>query len=168
MATILETTDFASGITKLALGQFSDLDTYITESLEDNFIRLVFGETLGNEFIADLTGSPRVPQDAKFITLFNELDFVYSELPLHTTGIKEILKYEVFVNFTSDQPVKSSTSGNQRISQEASEPDTFTKKATVMTNRNYESITNLQCYVLDNSDIYTNFNGYIPELASPL
>ena len=94
MATIIQRQDFLSGITSITENQFSvdELDFYITEKLENTNIRLILGETLGDAFIADLTGTPRVPQTAKYLTIFNELDFSISNEPYYSTGLKDILR----------------------------------------------------------------------------
>jgi hypothetical protein len=170
MATIIQRQDFLSGITSITENQFSvdELDFYITEKLENTNIRLILGKTLGDAFIADLTGTPRVPQTAKYLTIFNELDFSISNEPYYSTGLKDILKKMVFVSFTSDQTTFNSGSGNIRIVQEAAQANSLVTKNGLITNRNYESITNLQNYVMENPTDYPDFKGYVPDLYSPL
>lgn len=170
MATILSTTDFAGGITAISSNQYTDEDLalYITEKLEDQNIRLILGTTLGDAFIADLTGTPRVPATAKYLLIFNDLGFSISTEPYYTTGIKDILKKIVFIGFTTDQETFNSGSGNVNISQEAATSDRLITKNGILTNRNYESITNLQNYVMENPVDYPDFKGYVPDLYSPL
>lgn len=170
MATIIQRQDFHSGITAITENQFSvdELDFYITEKLENNNIRLILGKTLGDAFIADLTGTPRIPQTAKYVTIFNELDFTISNEPYHTTGLKDILKTMVFISFTSDQTTFNSGSGNMRIIQEAAQSNSLITKNGLLTNRNFENITSLQGYVRENPTDYPDFNGFVPDLYSPL
>lgn len=165
---ILATSDFDSGMTSISQGNYSDLDSYLSSVKENAIIKRILGETLGQEFIDDLTGSPSRPQAAKFTTIFNELQFDYSGLPYYTCGLYEVLKYLTFAEYSSQQSVINQSGGNMGVTLEASEMEGLISRSDVILNRAVMNIHALQLYVQDNSATYTDYDGVIFEYNSPI
>ena len=165
---ILATTDFESGLTRIAQDSNTiiDLTTYLTTDNEKRYIYDVMGKTLGDLFIADLVNG--VPQTAKYLTIFNPFHFVEGDTTYSNIGLKEILKYFVYFEYTSSQTVINQSGGNQGILTEASTPEGLIKKGEIIYNRAVDNTTNLQCYLIDNSTDYPDFAGQMLDPISPI
>lgn len=165
---ILATSDFEEGYTSIDQGGFSDFETYLSETKENNFIKQILGNDLGQEFIDDLTGTPSRPQTAKFTTIFNELNFEYGSSSFYTTGLFEILKYLFYFDYVSQQEVINQAGGNKGVSLEAGVNEGLIRRSTIIYNRAVQNIEILQGYVRDNSATYSDFNGECFDYLSPL
>lgn len=168
---ILETTDFATGLTRIAQDQNTviDLQTYITADTEKALLYRIMGKTEADLFIADLTAStPQTPQTAKWTALFSAFTWENGSMVYSNIGLKEILKYYIYFDYVSTQPVINQSGGNAHLSQEASNPEGIIKKADVLINRAYIEATNLQWYMNYNSDTYPNFEAYSLPINSPI
>lgn len=168
---ILIVDDFQSGIIKIA-GSLSDqsttanLQTFITSDVENGYIREILGYELGNEFIADLVGSPLVPQDGKWLYIFNPFNFEYNSRAYTCSGLKSILAYLIYNDFVSQQNIQNFFGGNGSVRTEAATKEGLIGKSTIVHNRAVENIDRLQYFVKDNSDLYTNFKGLLFEYQS--
>ena len=158
---ILKTTDFAAGKTKISQNQFTkaDLESYITDEQNYGRIKRIFGATLGQEFINDLAGDPAVPQTAKWITLFSEFNFTYEDIPVYCIGLKEVLKHLAYYEYVLNQAEQNQMNGNQVAQSEASSPASFQLKAVRAYNRAVHGIRELQLYVDDSSD-FSDYDGF--------
>ena len=168
---ILQVEDFQAGLIKIA-GSLSDqsttanLQTFITSNVENGYIREMLGYELGNEFIADLSGTPSVPADPKWTYIFNEFDFEHNSRPYTCNGIKSILTYLIYNDYVSQQNIQNYFGGNGSVRTEAATSEGITGKTTVIHNRAVEQIDRLQAYIKDNSDTYDNFKGILFQFQS--
>lgn len=165
---ILETTDFEEGYTSISQGNFSDFETYLSETKENNFIKQILGSELGQEFVDDLTGTPSRPQQTKFTTIFNELNFEYNSCSFYTNGIFEILKYLFYFDYVSQQEVINQAGGNKGVSLEAGVNEGIVTRSIITYNKAVQNIEILQGYIRNDSTTYPNFNGQHFEYLSPL
>ena len=158
---ILKTTDFASGRVKVSQDQYnvSDFADFITDERNYMRIKTILGNTLGQEFIDDLTGDPAVPQTAKFTTIFSEFEYEYENISGYSIGLKEILKRLCYYDYVTQQAEINQSGGNKVIQHEASQPATFAIKLVRLYNEAIDGIRELQLYVNDNDDTYTDFDG---------
>lgn len=158
---ILKTTDFSSGLTKISQDQYveSELLTFLSDVKLHGKIRNILGVTLGQELIDDLTGNPAVPSSAKFTAIWTEFNFSYSDLQVYSMGLKDILVHLVYCDFVSQQSEINQQGGNRVVQQEASTPGGFSVKFARVYNEAVRSIEALQLYVNDNDDTYEDFEG---------
>ena len=167
---ILQLSDFESGLTQISTNEYTsaNLLSYLTEENEKKYIYQIFGKTLGDEFLADLSGTPSVPNTAKWQLVFSQFDYEVNDYGINCIGIKEILKYLLYRDYVSQQPIKNTITGNSSVRGEASDPNGMVKKVTVIYNRAAEEIDTLQHYIVLNSTDYPNFRGQIFEYQTGL
>ena len=158
---ILKTTDFASGYTKIATDQYTDTDlaTFLVDKKLYSIIKRIMGDELGQAFIDDLTGDPAVPTTAKWITIWNDFEAVVDDIPFYCLGLKNILVYLTYCDFVSQQSIVNISTGNKSINQEAANTEGLMKKSVVVNNRAVEAVRYLQIYLDDNPTDYPNFDG---------
>lgn len=107
---ILLPTDFSSGRYKIATNQYTE--TNLTDKItyvEDTYLPKLFGKELNDLFIADLSGSPSVPTTARFLTVFNPLDFQTNGCLFQSQGIKVMLQGFVYYHFESEAVARTTT-----------------------------------------------------------
>jgi hypothetical protein len=153
---ILAASDFASGNTKIAGNGFSDADltASLSEEWENEQIKLMLGNTEGLAFIADLSGGE--PQTAKYITIFNEFSFAIGGHPYRCIGIKKILTYLFYFEYTTQQENVNTGSGNKTIESEAARPLMYSMGQRLY-NEARDNADILQGYCIENRDTYTDF-----------
>ena len=159
---ILKTTDFASGYTKIATDQYTDteLATFLVDKKLHATIKRIMGDELGQAFIDDLTGDPAVPVTAKWTTIFEDFEAVVDDIPFYCLGLKNILVYLTYCDYVSQQSIVNISTGNKGISQEAAITEGLIKKSVIVNNRAVEAIRYLQLYLDDKPSDYPNFDGY--------
>lgn len=158
---ILKTTDFASGLTKISTDQYvvAELQTFLSDTKLEGIIRNILGVTLGQELIDDLSGDPKVPTAAKWTAIWTEFNFAYSDMQVYSMGMKDILVHLTYCEFVSQQSEINQQGGNRVVQQEASTPGGFGAKFARVYNEAVRSIEALQLYVNDNDDTYEDFEG---------
>lgn len=167
---ILTSADFENGETKISQNQFNiaNFNTFLTEAKENSYIKDILGTTLGQAFIADLTGDPATPTDAKYQLIFSFFSFDESGINESCIGLKEILKYLFYNEFVSGQNIINQSGGNSSVRIEASNPEGLIKRSTVIYNRAVENICILQYYVCQDSTSYPDYNGKFFHLESAI
>ncbi len=162
---ILQVDDFSAGLTKIA-GSLSDqsttanLQTFITADIENEYIRNMLGYELGNEFIADLSGSPSVPADERWVKVFNSFNFEYNSRAWTCNGIKSILTYLIYNDYVSQQNIQNQFGGNVSTRSEAATNEGIIGKTTIVHNRAVEQVDRLQAYIQTTTEYtYENFKG---------
>lgn len=167
---ILKTTDFQSGKTRISQDQYStaDLEAFIGDQENYGRIKHIFGATLGQELIDDLAGDPAEPQTAKWITLFSEFNYNFDDVPVYCIGLKEVLKRLCYYDYVLQQAEQNQMNGNQVAQSEASSAASFQLKAVRIYNEAVNGIRQLQLYVSDNSDTFSDYDGFYFEFEGVL
>jgi hypothetical protein len=68
---ILKESDFKTGYLQISQNDYSDLESFISEATENSYLKKIFGTSLGDAFISDLSGDPSTPTSTKWINIFN-------------------------------------------------------------------------------------------------
>lgn len=107
MGVLISSSDFVG---RFAIPQtsFSVLDSFINDTEEAYLIDL-FGFDFYQEFKADLSAG--VPQTARYLILFNELNFDYSYSVFKSKGLKEMLKCFIYFDYMRNVKFKATTQG---------------------------------------------------------
>lgn len=130
----------------------------LLEGKENSFIYQILGTTLGQEFINDLAGDPSTPQTAKWQTVFSFFNFdVFG--PEDCVGLKSILVSLFRNEYVNGQLIINSINGNVNVKSEAADNEGTISKNTILYNRTVFEICKLQAYIIENSDIYSDFEG---------
>jgi len=163
---IVQTSDFSTGKYKLAVNRFStaDLTVFIQQREREYLVRLL-GAELYALFIADLTGTPSVPQDARFTAIFeaNQWDYDTND-PTISDGIKEMLKGIIFYHYVKDNNAYHTITGLVSNNNENSTPETKEKGMQYITqlySNALETYSAIQRYISENSTTYPEFNGKV-------
>ncbi len=153
---ILSEQDFKTGDLQISENDYSDLDAFITDAIETSYIRKMFGTTLGDVFLADLSGDPSVPTSPEWLAVFAQFDVDRSGYSEPCTGIKEILKGFIYRDYVSQQSVINQAGGNKSVRVEASDNEGFPKKSTIFYNRAIENYCILIYFLDQDSATYTD------------
>ena len=171
MASIyIQTTDF-KGQTNIASDQYSEsgLQTYI-EDFEVRILQELLGVDLYAEFAADWNATLGEPKSAKFLVIWNALNFDYSCQIYRSQGIKQMLSFLIYWEYLRDMPVKNNIAGPQ-INEQANSRAAELAETNATTNYNQalESYKSIQwyvdCYNPLNYD-YSEYNGQPKEYLS--
>ena len=169
MGVLISSSDFTG---KWAIPQtsFSDLDSFINDTEEAYLIDLL-GVDLYNAFKLDLTGG--VPVTARYLTIFNALNYDYANKIYRSKGMKEMLKGFIFFDYMRNVRFKATTQGIVVNSSDTSQ--------SVITGNLYQYLNEainiaevIQTYiVLKNPNDFNQvgmplFNGYSKNLAIPI
>lgn len=156
MALILQASDFESGEVKVGYNDLTqtDFETYFSDAKQIKWIYEVMGKTEGDLFIADITSYE--PQTAKWITIFNELNFEVGNCTYYTGGIKKILEYLAYHDYVNDQSIFNTPAGNKSVKAEASDREGLIKKSCILFNRAVDYTHVLRYYMQENSSDYPN------------
>lgn len=119
---ILQVSDFANGKYVIPTNplQTNDLQTYI-DDIQRSYLLQLFGKKLYDLFIADLTGTPQVPQTAKYLKVFNPFEDQTDDILIISDGIKEMLKGFVYYIYLRDLVNRATTTGLTKVLHENSE-----------------------------------------------
>ena len=100
---IIQTTDFTGPYTiSTDLNTVTVLQRCIDDH-EKNYIRKLLGKTTGDLFIADVDAVTHLPVTAKYLTIFNALQYEDAAGCLKLSrGIKEYLVAAIFYHFVSE------------------------------------------------------------------
>lgn len=161
---IVQTSDFSTGKYKLAINRFtsSDVEAFITQREREYLIKLL-GAELYALFLEDLSGTPSVPNDQRFTTIFNAGAWDYDTYnPTISEGIKEMLKGVVYYHYVKDNSAYHTITGLVSNNNENSTPETNEKGAQyiiLLYSRAMETYAAIQRYITENIDDYPEFNG---------
>lgn len=167
---ILQISDFANGKYVIPVNpmQDTDLQTYIND-VEKTYLLQMFGKELYDLFIADLTGSPSVPQSARFIKIFNAFDDQTNDVLTSSDGMKEMLKGFVYYIYLRDLVNRASTTGLKKV---MSENSTNVNPNWYDLNRRYNEAVQTYNVIQNYMDLidpnnYTEFKGVILNYNQP-
>ncbi len=163
---IIQESDF-TGEYKIAKDCYNNLDSYI-EKYENQLLVQLLGAELYDLFIADLTPiTPQVPQDVRFLAIFNSFNLDDGNCLLTSEGIKTMLiQYVYFFILRDNLNVKTAT-GTVRMQNENSSAPSYNNFNLVEAYNS--SITNykaIQWYICDNSDTYPEYNGQFQDFIN--
>jgi hypothetical protein len=165
MSNIVSLTDFTTGEFKIAQNRFTEDDiTSFILKYERRYLVELFGAELYALFFDDLTGTPAEPQDARFVTVFEEgqWDDIIADGPLISDGIKEMLKGIVFFHYIRDNNMYHTITGLVSNNNENANAEIKEKGAQYILKKYahaMETFTAIQEYMKDNSDVYPEFKG---------
>lgn len=91
------------------------LQTFCND-IEDKWLRDLFGKTMADDFLADVTGG--LPVSAKYLALYNPLDNDLGD----SDGMKEMLMRVVYLEFPKYQMRTNTTNGMKGINTTNSTP----------------------------------------------
>jgi len=119
---LITTTDFTSGITRIARPNYdgSNLQDVIDLALEE-ILRDLMGDKLYNLYEADLNGSGN-PQTQKYIDLVDGV--TYEDCNGHETiyeGLKQMMKYFIFSRYKEEGIYQDVSTGQVRQASDVSE-----------------------------------------------
>jgi hypothetical protein len=153
---ILKESDFKTGHLQISQNDYSDLESFISESTENSYLKKILGTTLGADLISDLSGDPSTPTSTKWINIFNSFDVDFNGFSEPCAGIREILKGLIYRDFVSQQSIINQTAGNKSIRIEASDNEDIIKKSSVYYNRSVREIDLLMFYIFKDPVNYQN------------
>lgn len=144
----------------IAAGQLGATDLQnIINKVETRTIKELFGNTMAALFIADISSG--VPQDADYLTLFNE---ILLDNPRtfedYSTGIVEMLKCFVFVQWYTSRQMNPTTQGGKKL--DSSNARNYPDNSLLMHKYRNLGVANykvIQEYCQNNMTTYPDFNG---------
>lgn len=161
---IVQTTDFVGkyAITQNTFNE-SDLQSFI-DKYEILYLYDLLGVTLGNALYANIAPSTFLPPvTAIYATLFNP---IYSDEnticsnQIRSNGIKEMLIGFIYWEYTKQQAVNNTITGNVIQQNEVSNgADWNTSEIYNIYNVAVKSYNAIQSYIRKNSTVYPDFNG---------
>ena len=159
---------------KIALDGFNkqDLVDIITQ-YEQNYIKQIFGNILGQKLIDDIDN--KIPTTPIYTDLFDafyiqpncyyhciEWDLYLTKKELYSFGLKKILLSVIYYHYISESQWTSSTVGTIVRKNEASSVLTFNNNLRIAErkfNGALESIDAIQTKCYQNKTVYPDFNG---------
>jgi len=164
----LTAADF-TGKYKIAKDCFSktELDLYIIK-YESFYLKDLLGCELYDLFVADLTIiDPIIPQTQKFLDIFDS--FCKDDacgVMYRSEGILEMLKGFVYYHYVLDQGFKNTMIGTVNNTAAFSK-NVSSAMSTIEDRYNLaaDSYISIQLFMVDNSDIYPEFNGVKKKLS---
>ena len=163
---ITNTTDY---INRFGISQnkydTNDLQAYI-EDFEKQYLIDLLGKDLYDLFIADLVGG--VPQDARFLAIYNEIylsnDSACKNESTISRGMPEMLKSFVFFEYTREQQIKNTITGNVKASNENSViVANSASRMMKLYNKGVDSYSVIAEYIVDNEATYPEYDGTLKE-----
>ena len=140
----------------------------IIDRVEPQTIKELFGNTMGTDFLNDISSG--VPQDPDYLTLFNALML---EDPCtfenYSTGIVEMLKCLVFNEWYTSRQANPTTTGQKKL--DSSNSRNYPDNSHLMFRYYNRAIGNykvIQEYCEKNLETNPDFDGYEKDYASPL
>jgi hypothetical protein len=158
MATIIQVSDF-TGEYKIADDCYNNLESYI-EKYENELLVQLLGAELYGLFIADLTAiTPQVPQDVRFLAIFNPFNTDDRNCLLTSQGIKTMLiQYVYFFILRDNLNVKTATGTVRMQNENSSAPSYNLFNLVEAYNDSINNFKAVQWYVGDNPDTYPEEN----------
>lgn len=154
---ILQASDFSSGEYKIAQDLYTDFSGYIDKYEKEYLINLL-GVTLYGLFVADLTGTPEVPQNPPYTTIFNEIKEDIGNCVLRSEGIKAMLIKFVYFHITRDLKAVKTTTGVVGMENENSVP-TMDYNLITSFNSAVDDYLAIQEYIRRNPTDFPDYNG---------
>ncbi len=165
----LQPSDFV-GIAEQSVNKHTEptMQRYINK-YEPIYLRKLLGNELYNDFVADLLPTPSVPtsvpQDAKFLAIFNKIHIDESTTCGHqrnSDGIKEMLRLFVMFHYARDNQYDFAITGATKNSFSNSEIAQLNQTNAIDNfNMAVESFQTIQWYICENPENYDydKFNG---------
>ena len=139
---------------------FTSLQPYI-DKYERYYLTRLLGAELYNLFIADLTAlpSPQVPQDAIYLSLFNEFSIDDNECIYISEGMIEMLKQFVYFHFMRDMSNHKKIAGVYRTNIETGTNLGYNGYNLVESyNQGVTNYKNIQWFICENDGDYPTEN----------
>lgn len=130
------------------------------DSIEKPFIIKLLGADLGNAFWDDLDVDG-VPQEARFLALFEAFDIDDTCEVRSSKGIIEIIKAMVFAQYTREADIVNTDTGNQSAKGENAQRARANAKVVKAYNEAIASVKAIQWYIEENPEDYDydDYNG---------
>ena len=160
--------NFESGLTHISVSvhQEAELQIFIDEFEKDYLVDML-GCELYDLFIADLNNG--IPQTPIYLSIYNEfcIDKGVCRNQWKSEGMVKMLEKFIFWEYTRDQKVRNTPSGNVANEVEASRETNF-PASRIYTNYNkgIDSYCAIQWFICDNLSDYPTFNGLTKEKTS--
>jgi len=162
------TSDY-KGQYKIPSNCYTELATYIAK-YESIYLLDLLGAELYNLFIADLDGStPQVPQDARFLALYNAFNIDESVCIVSSEGIKKMLIQFIYFEYMRDSSFTQTVSGVTNVSSSVATLEPY--KGWNLEQAFNEGVGNynaIQWYICDNSTVYPEENSQHKSIISIL
>lgn len=137
---------------------YSFLDDYILE-YEKKYLFELLGAELYKLFIADLSGTPQVPQNAPYTTIFNDITEDLNGNLILTYGIKKMLVQFIYFHYVRDLQIKNTTNGSVTNDSELGAFQNPNYNVTNIYNKGVDNAQNIQYFILENLVDFETFNG---------
>lgn len=151
---IITTTDFIGEYT-VPSTRYSDLDLYINK-YSKLYLERLFGVNLYNLFNADLVEG--VPQENRFLTVFNALSYDKDGCVYQSEGIKMMLVEFVYYHFIVESQLYNTSTGTMSTDSELSKPKPYANNIISAYNKAVSNSRVIQLYILDNDEEYEEEN----------
>lgn len=159
---ILQESDFDSGRYEIPTNTFQEesLEDYI-DMVESTYLPQLFGVELYDLFITDLTGTPSVPQSARFLQIFNAFNDQTDGCLTQSKGMKVMLQGFVYYLYPRDRVTRITTDGIKVTTGENSDNITgIGHSLTSRYNDGIEAFQAIQKYMCTiDPDTYPEFEG---------
>jgi hypothetical protein len=165
MGTFVNTSDFTNG--DILISQSSatelELEPYI-DLLEVNVLQELFGSELYALFMADLVGG--VPQDARFVAVFDAFYDDSDNIASRSEGIKKMLMRFIYFDFTRNQPYQNTPVGTvKNQSENSTNASSPSFGLTIKYNYGVNSYQAIARKMILDSVTYPEYNGIGKEKA---
>jgi len=142
-----------------------DLRSYI-DTYEKYYLIDLLGKELYDLFIADLDPITGLPVTPRFIDIYNEIyldENRCNEVSI-SRGIPELLKDFVYFEYTREQQIKNTITGNVKSNNENSvKANNSSSRMMKLYNKGVDSFNVIAEYIVDNSATYPEYKGIIKE-----
>lgn len=158
MARFVNIGDFENKF-ELSSGMYSNnkIQEYI-DRYEDIYLVELLGVELYNQFIADLDVN-NIPQDAKFIKLFNPFNEQISFTLMISRGMKDMLIGFIYFQYLKDLITQTTSVGVTKAQEQNSKVITSHTTIYGRYNESIKTYNAIQEYILFNMNDYADFKG---------
>jgi hypothetical protein len=161
MGLLITKSDF-TGVYALSTSISDKITAYIAE-YEEKYLRELLGVTLFNSFKADVNSY--LPQTAKYLTIFNEINSDEYGFLLHSDGMKKMILGFVYYEFIVGTTIQHTNTGLVANVNEISVNADFSL-AMMVYNKSIDTYRNIQYYIEQNGNNYEDFAGVGKRLIS--
>ncbi len=156
--------DFEGGVYNIATNVHteSDLQSYI-DLYEEKYLKDLLGCALFDLFKADVVnGGTGIPIAQIYLDIYNAFCEENDCYRYESEGMLVMLKDFIYFEYTRDQPIKNTNSGNRVNDNEASREAEFSEtKIYRLYNQGINSYRAIQWYICDNLTVYPTMKGII-------
>lgn len=148
------------GNLKLGFDNYSQIENYISD-VEFSILNKLLGEELYTLFIADLTTiNPKIPQEQRFLDLFNPFFKELFGCNFESRGIPRMLTGFVFFYYGRDNEFEKTPTGfKTNKNDNSSEYKGSYSKLINAYNTSVNDFKAIQAFIYENLETYTEFKG---------